>query len=128
MDNGEIQAVAVSVLCNISNNELVKKILTEINAQQILIQLLQSSIDDIQSRVAIVLADLAVYGPNQSGIAQQDGILSLIRLLDSDVEDVLVNVVNAIRVLCLKNPTNQTIVGREGGIRPLVEFLSIQSG
>jgi hypothetical protein len=69
VDNGEIQAVAVSVLCNISNNELVKKILTEINAPQILIQLLQSSIDDIQSRVAIVLADLAVYGPNQSGIA-----------------------------------------------------------
>ena len=128
VDNEEIQAVAVSVLCNISNNEPVKEKLSEINAIKILTHLLQSPIDDIQSRVAIVLADLAVYGNNQSSIASEDGISSLVQLLDSDVENVLVNTVNAIKVLSFKNPANQTLIGQLGAIKYLVEFLGIQSG
>ena len=44
-------------------------------------------------------------------------------LLDSEMEDVLVNTVNAIRVLCSRNAQNQTLVAECEGIEPLVEFL-----
>ena len=49
------------------------------------------------------------------------------KLLESDLEDVLVNAVNALRVLCENNPENQTSVARSGAIDPLVEFLSVKN-
>ena len=61
-------------------------------------------------------------------IAADGGIESLVKLLDSELEDVLVNAVNALRVLCVGNPENQTGVARAGGIEPLVEFLTVHSG
>ena len=45
-------------------------------------------------------------------------------LLESELEDVLVNAVNAIRVLSTSNSANQTEVAEKGAIEPLVEFLS----
>ena len=54
-------------------------------------------------------------------------IPSLVNLLDSEVEDVLVNAVNAIRVMCINNAANQSAVTQHGGIEPLVEFLSVSS-
>lgn len=45
-------------------------------------------------------------------------------LLDSELEDVLVNSVNCLRVLCVGNRDNQTAVTEGGAIEPLVEFLS----
>ena len=38
----------------------------------------------------------------------------MVNLLESEMEDVLVNAVNAIRVLCQDNPENQTEVARNG--------------
>ena len=38
----------------------------------------------------------------------------MVELLESELEDVLVNAVNAIRVLCEGNPDNQTEVARNG--------------
>ncbi|MGH0142826.1 UNVERIFIED_CONTAM: hypothetical protein FKN15_036637 [Acipenser sinensis] len=51
----------------------------------------------------------------------------LVKLLHSDIEDVLLNVVNCIRVMCINNPANQSTVTQEGGITPLVEFLMLRS-
>jgi hypothetical protein len=126
--NTTLQSVAASVLCNISEHEAVRKALTSANACPILIQLLQTPVDEIQSRAAIVLSDLACVDDNQSTIATEGGILALVSLLDSELEDVLVNAVNAIRVMCVGNEANQTAVAEHGGSDPLVEFLTINSG
>ena len=48
--------------------------------------------------------------------------------MDSELEDVLVNAVNAIRVLCENNHGNKTLVAQAQGIEPLVEFLTVDSG
>ncbi|ELU04066.1 hypothetical protein CAPTEDRAFT_159631 [Capitella teleta] len=126
-DNTALQSVAASVLCNISEHEAVRKALTLTKACPILIQLLQSPVDEIQSRAAIVLSDLACVDDNQDTIAVEGGIPALVNLLDSELEDVLVNAVNAIRVMCIGNTANQSAVAEHGGIDPLVEFLTINS-
>ena len=64
----------------------------------------------------------------QSLIAEKGGILPLVNLLDSELEDVLVNAVNAIRVLCIGSQANQDAVSQCGGLEPLVEFLDVSSG
>ena len=60
-----MQSVAVSVLCNISEHDAVRRALTEANAGPILIRLLSSASDEIQSRTAIVISDLACIENNQ---------------------------------------------------------------
>ena len=52
------------------------------------------------------------------------GIESLVGLLDSELEHVLVNCVNALRVLCDGNHDNQTAVAKSGAIDTLTELLS----
>ena len=52
------------------------------------------------------------------------GIEKLVALLlSSDIEHVLVNVVNALRVLAERSPENQTAIGRENAIPTLIELL-----
>ena len=65
LDSEEIQSVAASVLCNISENDDIRIALTAAQAGVILIQLLGSPVDDIQSRAAIILSDLACIEGNQ---------------------------------------------------------------
>ena len=127
VDNEEIQCVAASVLCNISEQTEVRLALTKCNAGPILIRLLMSPVDDIQSRSAIILSDLACVEGNQESIAEENGIAPLVNLLDSELEDVLVNAVNAIRVLCDNNYRNKTSVAECHGLEALVEFLTVDS-
>ena len=127
IDNEEIQCVAASVLCNISEQVEVRQALTKCNAGPILIKLLMSPVDDIQSRSAIILSDLACVEGNQDLIAEENGIAPLVNLLDSELEDVLVNAVNAIRVLCENNYRNKTSVSECHGLESLVEFLTVDS-
>ena len=128
IENEELQCVAASVLCNISEQTEVRLALTKCNAGPILIKLLSSPIDDIQSRASIILSDLACIEGNQESIAAEQGIAPLVNLLDSELEDVLVNAVNAIRVLCENNHENKTTVAKVNGLEPLVEFLMVDSG
>lgn len=86
-----------------------------------------SPVDDIQSRSAIILSDLACVEGNQDLIADENGIAPLVHLLDSELEDVLVNAVNAIRVLCENNYRNKTSVSECHGLEALVEFLTVDS-
>ncbi|KAL8620460.1 hypothetical protein ACOMHN_048393 [Nucella lapillus] len=127
LDNEEIQSVAASVLCNVSENDDIRQALTTAQAGPILIRLLASAVDDIQSRAAIILSDLACVEGNQEMIAVSGGVEPLVNLLDSELEDVLVNAVNAIRVLCSGNHANQTAAASSGALEPLVEFLTVAS-
>ena len=79
IQNDDLQSVAASVLCNISEHEEVRVALTEAKAGPILIQLLSSAVDEIQSRAAIVLSDLACVGENQDEIAMQGGGYLLVK-------------------------------------------------
>lgn len=128
IENEELQCVSASVLCNISEQTEVRQALTQCNSGPILIQLLSSTVDDIQSRAAIILSDLACVEGNQDQIAAENGIIPLVNLMDSELEDVLVNAVNAVRVLCENNPANKTAVANAHGLEPLVEFLTVDSG
>mgnify|MGYP003688301953 CR=1 FL=1 len=113
---------------NISEHASVRQALTKAKAAPILIQLLNSPDDNIQSRVAIILSDIASVEGNQSLIAEEGGIPPLINLMDSELEEVLINTVNAVRVLCAGNPANQDAVAEHGGIAFLREFLTLDSG
>ncbi len=87
----EMQSLAAAVLCNLSNKHSICEAIAKANAIPILIKLLGSGADDIQSRAAIILADMAVVGDNQTLISEAGGIEPLIHLLDSELEDVLVS-------------------------------------
>ena len=52
------------------------------------------------------------------------GVQSLVVLLDSKLEHVLVNCVNALRVLCDGSYDNQTAVAQSGAVDTLTELLS----
>ncbi|XP_061167170.1 ankyrin and armadillo repeat-containing protein-like [Saccostrea echinata] len=126
-DNEVLQSVSASVIVNISEHQEVREALTKAKAAPILIQLLNSPDDNIQSRVAIILSDIASIQGNQSLIAEEGGIPPLINLMDSELEEVLINTVNAVRVLCAGNPVNQDAVAENGGIAFLREFLTLDS-
>lgn len=116
------------VLCNISCYPPVCEALTKANATPTLVHLLHSPNIDVQSQLAIILSDLGQIPGNQKAIAAEGAIPSLIKMLDYSYEGILVNAVNAIRVLCDRNVANQMEAGKGGAIPPLVEFLSVSSG
>ncbi|KAF6036409.1 ANKAR [Bugula neritina] len=121
----DIQSVAASVLCNISEEDDIRAGLAACGACKILIDLLSSPQDEIQSRAAIIMSDVACVGDNQIELARLGAIPPLITLLESELEDVLVNSVNALRVLGAHNKENQTEIAETGALIPLVEFLSV---
>ncbi len=121
----------LSVLCNLSDNSTVREHLSAIkDLGSILIKLLESpSTDDIQSRAAIVLADVSyVNNENRTSFAQQGCLDKLIKLLDSDIEDVLVNTINAIEVLCTNNKENQNTCAQYDVFLYLIDLLNLNSG
>ena len=46
-------------------------------------------------------------------------------LLSSNVEHVLVNVVNALRILCEKDPENQKVIGDSNAIPTIIELIGM---
>uniref|UniRef100_A0A0L8GFV9 Uncharacterized protein n=2 Tax=Octopus bimaculoides TaxID=37653 RepID=A0A0L8GFV9_OCTBM len=123
-----VVALTSSVLCNMTENVEVQKLLTDMNLGPSLVHLLLSPVGDIQARISIIISDLASnIESNQKIFARQGVIPALIQLLDSDMEDVLLNAINAIRVMCLSSPSNQTEVTKCNGVEPLVDLLSINS-
>ncbi|CAI9727588.1 ankyrin and armadillo repeat-containing protein-like [Octopus vulgaris] len=111
-----------------TENVEVQKLLTDMNLGPNLVHLLSSPVGDIQARVSIIISDLVSnIESNQKIFARQGIIPALIQLLDSDMEDVLLNAINAIRVMCLSSPSNQTEVTECNGVEPLVDLLSINS-
>jgi Armadillo/beta-catenin-like repeat len=134
-ESRRLHAVVTAVLCNVSVHDAVRDALTSAGASQILVQFLDCDttiIDsvDVASRAAVVIADLADAGDeNRRLITNCGAITALVRLLDSNLEDILANAVNAIRMLCAGDvPDIQMSFRTSGAIPPLVEFLSVSSG
>ncbi|KAJ7345541.1 hypothetical protein JRQ81_001491 [Phrynocephalus forsythii] len=122
-----LESITVGVLSNISTHDSIVRALVEARGIPVLIKLLATEEPELLSRCAVVLYDVAQLDDNQDIIAELDAIPALVNLLQYDIEDLLVNVINCIRVLCTKNKANQLRVKEARGIEPLVDFLDSDS-
>jgi len=132
-----LHAVVAAVLCNVSQHDSIRQALAAASASTVLVELLSAGdaacADDVDvaSRAAVVIADVADAGDDQRrAIADSGGVDALVHLLDSNLEDVLANAINALRVLCSGDvPDIRTAVGTSASAIPaLIEFLSVPSG
>ncbi|XP_030066239.1 ankyrin and armadillo repeat-containing protein [Microcaecilia unicolor] len=126
-DDQKLQCLASGVLSNISNHVPISVTLVEVQAIPVLVKLLSSQKAELQSRCSLILADIAQVNDYQTAVAEMGAIPPLVNLLQVQLLDVLVNVVNCIRVLCINNPANQKEVKDQGGIPSLVAFLRVKS-
>ncbi|XP_075385874.1 ankyrin and armadillo repeat-containing protein [Tenrec ecaudatus] len=122
----KLQCKTVGLLCNLSIHVPVVHALVEAGAIPALINLLVSEEPELHTRCAVVLYDIAQLG-NKDVIAEHNGIPALIKLLNTNIENMLVNVMNCIRVLCVGSKNNQKAVKDHKGIRYLIDFLSSDS-
>uniref|UniRef100_A0A674IDF7 Ankyrin and armadillo repeat containing n=1 Tax=Terrapene triunguis TaxID=2587831 RepID=A0A674IDF7_9SAUR len=123
----KLACITSGVLSNISPHITISKALVEAGGISVLIELLSSGEPELQSRCAVILYDIAQFDNNQNIITELGGIPPLINLLKIKLQDLLVNVINCIRVLCIQNKQNQSTVKEHHGIPALVEFLTSQS-
>lgn len=122
---------AILVLCNLSDQFEIKQSLSQINdLSSVLIKLLEySNSEDMQSRVAILLADVAtVDEKNKMSFVEQGCLNKLLTLLGSEVEDLLINTVNAIEILCKDNVKYQNHCCEHGVIEGFINLLELNSG
>ncbi|XP_008591650.1 PREDICTED: ankyrin and armadillo repeat-containing protein [Galeopterus variegatus] len=122
----KLQCKTVGLLSNISTHVSVVHALVEAGGIPALINLLAYDEPELHSRCAVILYDIAQC-ENKDVIAKYNGMPALINLLKLDIEIVLVNVMNCIRVLCIGNETNQRAVRDHKGIQHLIRFLSSDS-
>ncbi|XP_073162244.1 ankyrin and armadillo repeat-containing protein isoform X3 [Lepidochelys kempii] len=123
----KLACITSGVLSNISPHFTISKALVEAGGISVLIELLGSGEPELQSRCAVILYDIAQFDNNQNVITELGGIPPLVNLLKIKLQDLLVNVINCIRVLCIQNKLNQSTVEEHQGIPALVEFLTSQS-
>ncbi|XP_016070083.1 PREDICTED: ankyrin and armadillo repeat-containing protein [Miniopterus natalensis] len=122
----KLQCKTVGLLSNISTHVSVVHAIVEAGGIPALINLLVSDEPELHSRCAVILYDIAQL-ENKDVIAKYNGIPALINLLKLDIENVLVNVMHCIRVLCMGNESNQKAVRDHKGIQYLIMFLSSDS-
>ena len=91
--------------------------------------LIYSENEDMQSRVCILLSDVASAEEKFRAIFVEQGCLDkLLSLLDSDAEDLLVNAVNSIEILCKNNIKNQNYCCENGILESFTALLELNSG
>ncbi|KAL7991565.1 hypothetical protein Chor_015821, partial [Crotalus horridus] len=123
----KLECITLGVLSNISTHDSIVRAFVEAGGIPVLIKLLTVEEPELLSRCAVFLYDIAQLDNNQVIIAELGGIPALIDLLEYDLQDLLVNVMSCIRVLCKNNKENQLKVKEMIGIEPLVQFLRSDS-
>ncbi|KAL8183744.1 UNVERIFIED_CONTAM: hypothetical protein K2H54_050551 [Gekko kuhli] len=123
----KLQCITMGVLINITTNDPIARAFAESGGVAVLIKLLASDEPELLSRCAVVLHDIAQLDDNQAIVAELGAIPALVNRLHYEIEGLLVNVINCIRVLCINNQANQLKVKECRGIKPLVQFLSSDS-
>lgn len=127
----EISFNSLSVICNLSDQLAVKQKLNEIkDLGSILIKILElSTNEDLHSRSAILIADVvSVDENNKTSFAQQGCLDRLMMLLDGQYEDLLVNAINALEILCNNNQHNQEYCVEKGIFQKFLSILEVNSG
>ncbi|CAF1213803.1 unnamed protein product [Adineta steineri] len=127
-DNSLVLSV-LSVLCNISTNIEVREEISTAseNLYEMFSHLLKSNNDEIRSKTAILVADICFIPSNQERFLQSGAISALSNMLNSPIEDVLVNACNAIDLLCRKNQYMQNELAQCGIIKQLTDLLLLDS-
>ncbi|XP_074071608.1 ankyrin and armadillo repeat-containing protein isoform X2 [Macrotis lagotis] len=123
----QLKCKIAGLLSNISPHESICNALVEAEGIPVLINLLLLDEPVLQSRCAVILYDAAQLDNYKDVIARHNGISALISLLKSDQEELLVNVMNCMRVLCIGHVENQRSVKEHKGIPFLVSFLRSES-
>ena len=122
----------ISVLCNLADQiEIKEKLSSTDGLIAVLTRILTASgNEDIQSRVSILIADVAsIESDNKSKFAQQGCLARLIDLLrQSATEDLLINTVNALEIVCLGNVDNQNFCANNGVFLCFMDLLNLNSG
>uniref|UniRef100_F6W6A6 Ankyrin and armadillo repeat containing n=1 Tax=Ornithorhynchus anatinus TaxID=9258 RepID=F6W6A6_ORNAN len=119
----KLKLLAAGVLSNLSPHGLVGQALVDNGGVALLVNLLCSDQPELQARCAVILYDIA----HCQSIDQSNGIPNLIHLLKSNMKDLLVNVMNCIRVVCVGKPAIQKAVRDHGGLPFFVGFLHSES-
>ncbi|XP_078083839.1 ankyrin and armadillo repeat-containing protein [Mustelus asterias] len=92
------------------------------------IQLQTHTSECLEATVLKIIANFnQKSGKSFDNVTNMGAIPPLVKILKSEVEDVLVNALKCIQIFCSNNPTNQTLVANEGAIPLLVELLSVSS-
>ncbi|XP_077175569.1 ankyrin and armadillo repeat-containing protein [Paroedura picta] len=123
----KLECITVGVLSNLTTHNPIARAFVESGGVAELIKLLATDEPELISRCAVILYDIAQLDDNQALIAELGAIPALISLLQYNLENLLVNVMNCIRVLCMNNKENQLKVKECKGIKPLVQFLASDS-
>ncbi|XP_007425384.1 ankyrin and armadillo repeat-containing protein [Python bivittatus] len=123
----KLECITVGVLSNISTHDPIARAFVESGGISVLIKLLATDEPELLSRCVVVLYDIAQLDNNQVIIAELGAFPALINLLQYHLQDLLVNVINCIRMLCMNNKDNQLKVKEIMGIEQLVHFLSSDS-
>ncbi|KAF3824291.1 hypothetical protein GH733_008576 [Mirounga leonina] len=111
----KVQCKTVGLLSNISTHASIVHAVVDAGGIPALVSLLASDEPELHSRCAVILYDIAQL-ENKDVIAKY-----------LDIENVLINVMNCIRVLCMGNEQNQRAVRDHKGIQHLITFLSSDS-
>ena len=119
----------LSALCNISTNTEVRQAISNVeeNLSGMFSNLLKSTNNEIRSKTSVLIADICFIPSNQERFLESDAIIGLANMLNSPIEDVLVNACNAIDLLCRKNEYMQNELAKHGIIEQLVELLVLDS-
>jgi hypothetical protein len=120
----------ISVLCNLSDEGEVKACLGAIpDLVAVLLKILDLSvIDDVQSRVAILIGDVSSANDQMKvQLAKQNCLIKLLNMLSSDVEDLLINAINSIEIMCRGNADNQTFCVEHNVLACFISLLSLNS-
>uniref|UniRef100_A0A4W4HLS7 Ankyrin and armadillo repeat containing n=1 Tax=Electrophorus electricus TaxID=8005 RepID=A0A4W4HLS7_ELEEL len=127
-DRPLLQRMATAVLCHMTEHAPAAEELVRLRAVPVLINLLGSQQAELQSRCTLILADLASHSNQyQTHIGELGGVAPVIHLLNSDLQDVLVNTLRCVHALCTACTSNQSSAALSGGIPQLVELLSVSS-
>lgn len=127
----DIALNTLSALCNLCDQYEIKKSLSEIkDLSDTLMKILRySQNEDMESRVAILISDIVSADENYKVLFEERGCLDfLMKLLDRDTEDLLVNTVNALEIMCKNNIKNQDYCCEKGVLASLINLLYLNSG
>jgi hypothetical protein len=127
----DIAVNTLSVLCNLCDQMEVKVCLSEVkDLCEFVMKILRfAQNEDVESRIAILISDIVNANEAfKSQLADRGCLDLLMKLLDRDTEDLLVNVVNAIETLCKGNLYNQDYCCDKGILALLINLLYLNSG
>ena len=118
----KVQHLSVQVLANISSESSVKSALA--NAVPALVGLLVSSSERVQACSCLVLSDLAMTPDNQASIVQAGALPRLVKLLNSDADNVQLFAAACLGILAYDSPSNQSSIASASGLEALKPLLS----